>query len=348
MSNIHSDVQNYYGQQLQQSSDLKTDACCTKVVIPLFIRKIIGRIHPDIIAKYYGCGLVFPPKLENCRVVDLGCGSGRDVYIVSHLVGSKGFVVGVDMTKEQLDVARQFVSHQTKEFQFDKPNVDFRLGKIEDLVGECQLETNSFDVVISNCVVNLSPDKKKVLEQVYQVLKVGGEFYFSDVYSDRPVPEDLRKDKVLWGECLSGALCEDDLISAALELGFTRPLLVTKEPIEVNNPDLQKLIGDIRFSSCTYRMFKNTSCTSNASLVTYVKPIEHNEGEFQLDQHYIFKINDKPHRLSEELTHILKISRYAEHFQFDSNDEEKETAQVLNTNETKSTGGCCAATKGCC
>lgn len=102
MANIHSDVQNYYGEQLKQSSDLKTDACCTKVVVPLFIRKILGRIHPDVIAKYYGCGLVVPPKLENCRVVDLGCGSGRDVYIVSNLVGAQGFVVGVDMTKEQV------------------------------------------------------------------------------------------------------------------------------------------------------------------------------------------------------------------------------------------------------
>ena len=106
MADIHADVQNYYGEQLKQSTDLKTDACCTKVVLPLFVRKILQRIHPDVIAKYYGCGLVVPPKLEHCRVVDLGCGSGRDVYIVSNLVGDQGFVVGVDMTKEQVRSSR--------------------------------------------------------------------------------------------------------------------------------------------------------------------------------------------------------------------------------------------------
>ena len=119
MTNIHAEVQDYYGQQLQKSEDLKTDACCSKAKVPLFLRKIIERVHPDVIARfvsslselssnlvpgrYYGCGLVFPPKLEGCRVLDLGCGSGRDVYILSSLVGAEGFVVGVDMTKEQVD-----------------------------------------------------------------------------------------------------------------------------------------------------------------------------------------------------------------------------------------------------
>ncbi|CAF4635753.1 unnamed protein product, partial [Rotaria sp. Silwood2] len=198
MTNVHEDVQNYYGQQLQQSSDLKTDACCSKAQVPSFIKDILKKIHPEVVAKYYGCGLVFPPKLEGCRVLDLGSGSGRDVYILSSLVGAKGYSVGVDMTKEQLDVANRFVDYHTKEFGFEKANVEFRLGKIEQLTDDPELKTNSFDVVVSNCVVNLSPDKKKVLQQVYEMLKPGGEFYFSDVYADRPVPEDLRQNKILW------------------------------------------------------------------------------------------------------------------------------------------------------
>ncbi|CAF3576219.1 unnamed protein product, partial [Rotaria sp. Silwood2] len=170
MANVHEDVQNYYGVQLQQSHDLKTDACSAKAYVPSFIKDIIKKIHPEVTARYFGCGLVFPPKLEGCRVLDLGCGSGRDVYILSSLVGAQGYVVGVDMTKEQLDVANRFVDYHTKEFGFEKVNVEFRLGKIEQLTDDPELKTNSFDVAVSNCVVNLSPDKKKVLQQVYEML----------------------------------------------------------------------------------------------------------------------------------------------------------------------------------
>lgn len=347
MSDIHSDVQNYYGQELQQSSDLKTDACCSKAQVPEFLRRIIGQIHPDVLAKYYGCGLVFPPKLENCRVVDLGCGAGRDVYILSSLVGSAGFVVGVDMTKEQLDVARQYVDYHTKQFQLDKANVDFRLGKIESLTDENNLETNSFDVVVSNCVVNLSPDKKRVLEQVHQVLKVGGEFYFSDVYSDRTIPDELRQHKVLWGECLSGALRETDLISYALEVGFTRPLLVSRDPIGVNNPELKTLLGDIQFSSCTYRMFKKDSncCQScDEALVYYQSPILHNEESFQFDETIVFKFQGKPHLLRGENLQILKLSRYADNFKFlpfDENIERETLNEPSNPCASGSSTSCC-------
>ncbi|CAM4765411.1 unnamed protein product, partial [Rotaria magnacalcarata] len=91
MTSVHEDVQNYYGQQLQQSADLKTDACCTKAQIPSFIKEIIKKVHPEVVAKYYGCG--------------------RDVYILSNLVGAQGYIVGVDMTAEQLDVAKRFIDY---------------------------------------------------------------------------------------------------------------------------------------------------------------------------------------------------------------------------------------------
>ncbi|CAF1670022.1 unnamed protein product, partial [Adineta ricciae] len=98
---IHENVQDYYGRQLKTSADLKTDACCSKARVPKFISTILEKIHEEVKMKYYGCGLVFPPKLEGCRVLDLGSGAGRDVYILSSLVGEQGYVIGVDMTKEQ-------------------------------------------------------------------------------------------------------------------------------------------------------------------------------------------------------------------------------------------------------
>jgi arsenite methyltransferase len=353
MTTIHEDVQDYYGQQLQQSSDLKTDACCSKATVPSFIKDILKKIHPEVLARYYGCGLVFPPKLQGCRVLDLGSGAGRDVYILSSLVGDQGYVVGVDMTKEQLDVANRFIDYHTKQFGLSKPNVEFHLGKIEELTDDAQLKTNSFDVVVSNCVVNLSPDKKKVLQQVYEMLKPGGEFYFSDVYADRPVPEELRQNKILWGECLSGALCESDLISSALEIGFTRPILVTQESIGVSNKDLEKLIGDIKFTSCTYRLFKNKSIEDSSipdpqlgTLVTYQTPITDDENEFQLDQSITFELNGQPQYLNTDLTNILRNSRYTNHFKFDPVTDEK---QIPNSaNQSSSSSSCCSCRPGTC
>ncbi|CAF3573698.1 unnamed protein product [Rotaria sp. Silwood1] len=103
---------------------------------------------------------------------------------------------------EKLDVANRFIDYHTKAFGFEKANVEFRLGKIEQLTDDSGMKTNSFDVIVSNCVVNLTPDKKKVLQQVYEMLKPGGEFYFSDMYADRPIPKELHSNKILWGKSI--------------------------------------------------------------------------------------------------------------------------------------------------
>lgn len=140
---------------------------------------MLGNIHPEVLSRYYGCGLVCPPLLDGCRVLDLGSGSGRDVYALSQLVGATGEVIGVDMTDEQLSVANQHKQYHSDQFGFD--NVTFLKGYIEKL-DELGLEPSSFDVIVSNCVINLSPDKDAVLAGISRLLKPGGEFYFSDVY----------------------------------------------------------------------------------------------------------------------------------------------------------------------
>ena len=100
-------VQAYYGQELQSSADLKTSACCDADAVPAWLKPFLAKVHPDVSSRYYGCGLVCPPLLEGCRILDLGSGSGRDVYLLAQLVGERGEVVGVDMTPEQLAVARE-------------------------------------------------------------------------------------------------------------------------------------------------------------------------------------------------------------------------------------------------
>ena len=97
-------VKEYYGEILSETGDLKTSACCTTEAPPRHVVDALSRIHGEVAARYYGCGLVLPEALEGCRVLDLGCGAGRDVYLLSQLVGEQGEVVGVDMTEAQLAV----------------------------------------------------------------------------------------------------------------------------------------------------------------------------------------------------------------------------------------------------
>ena len=99
------DIRNYYGKVLQSSSDLKTGACCTIDAMPAHLRQILEDVHPQVRERFYGCGSPLPPALDGMTVLDLGCGSGRDAYLLSRLVGEHGRVIGVDMTAEQLQAA---------------------------------------------------------------------------------------------------------------------------------------------------------------------------------------------------------------------------------------------------
>jgi len=230
---LHDLVQDYYGRTLKQTGDLKTSACCDSSSVPEWLKPLLTRIHPAVSSRYYGCGLVCPPLLEGCRVLDLGCGSGRDVYALAQLAGPTGVVVGVDMTDEQLAVARAHQAFHGESFGYD--NVRFLQGYIERL-DRLDLEPASFDVIVSNCVINLSPDKDAVLSGVHRLLKPGGEFYFSDVYADRRVPDAVRNDPLLYGECLGGALYWNDFLRLAHRHGFADPRLVEHRPLAVTDP----------------------------------------------------------------------------------------------------------------
>ena len=251
----HEEVSEYYGSTLKKSDDLKTNACCTIQTYPPRIREILGLIHAEVLEKYYGCGLTIPDDLEGCRILDLGSGSGRDCYIVSHLAGQKGYVVGIDMTDEQLDVARRHIDYHTRQFGYATPNIEFRKGLIESL-DEVGLEDDSFDYAISNCVINLCPDKPGALREIFRVLKPGGQFYFSDVYSDQPVPDHLVEDPVLYGECLSGALAEQEFIRLAVETGFVEPREVERSEITIENEEVKEKVGTLIFNSITFSVLK--------------------------------------------------------------------------------------------
>ena len=163
---IHQQVSEYYGKILKSSDDLKTNACCTSSAPPKYVREILPLIKDEIISKFYGCGSPIPMGLDGCTALDLGCGTGRDVFILSKLVGENGYVHGVDMTPEQIDVAKKYQKEQAEVFGYAEPNTSFHLGYIEDLKS-LGIEDNSVDVVTSNCVINLSPFKELIFKEIF-------------------------------------------------------------------------------------------------------------------------------------------------------------------------------------
>jgi len=249
------DIKEYYSKVLQTTKDLQTNACCPTGSLPSYLRDIERLIESEILDKFYGCGSPIPSAPQGCVALDLGCGTGRDVYITSKLVGEKGKVIGVDMTDEQLAIARKYVSSQTSRFGFSEPNVEFKKSYIENL-REAGIADNSVDVVISNCVINLSPDKQAVFAEIFRVLKPGGELFFSDMLAGRRIPEHLQSDPVLIGECLAGALYIEDFRRMLRNLGCLDYRVFSKRKVTIDNPEIRSKIGMIDFYSMTIRAFK--------------------------------------------------------------------------------------------
>jgi len=318
MATVHESVKDYYGKQLTKSEDLKTNACCELSEPPQYIKDGLANIHDEVMAKYYGCGLTIPDHIEGLTILDLGSGSGRDVYLASQLVGESGQVIGVDMTEEQLDVANRHIDWHMKKFGYKHANVRFIKGNIDNL-SALGLETGSIDIIISNCVINLVEDKAKVLKDAYDLLKPGGEMYFSDVYSDRRISTSLQKNEVLWGECLSGALYWNDFLRTAKAAGFTDPRSVKNSPITIENKEIENLVGDIKFFSVTYRLWKieglESDCEDYGQAVAYKGGIPNLGTSLALDDHHVFP-KGKVMTVCGNSYKMLYDTRYRPYFDF--------------------------------
>jgi arsenite methyltransferase len=306
-------IKDYYGKVLASSADLQTSACCIAETLPAHVAAVLADIHPEVKERFYGCGSPIPPALEGATVLDLGCGSGRDCYVLSKLTGARGRVIGVDMTAEQLAVARRHQGFHAE--RFGHANVEFRQGYIEDLAAAGVADA-SVDLVVSNCVLNLSPDKPRVFREIFRVLKPGGELYFSDVFADRRVPAELARDPLLVGECLGGAMYVEDFRRLLAEVGCRDARTVSSRVLALGNPQIERQAGFINFSSRTLRAFKldlEDRCEDFGQVATYLGTLPEHPHRFALDDHHLFTAH-QPMRVCGNTADMVSRSRYAPHF----------------------------------
>jgi ubiquinone/menaquinone biosynthesis C-methylase UbiE len=223
-----------------------------------------------------GCGnpLAFTSLRQDQVVLDLGSGAGFDCFLASKKVGPAGKVIGLDMTPEMIEKAKQ--NAQTGNYQ----NVEFRLGEIEDM----PVDSSSVDVIISNCVINLVPDKKKAFQETYRVLKPGGTLMISDVVLLKELPQSVKQSIEAYIGCLSGAVMKDEYLQLISQAGFKDVLIQHQQafPLDVmsNDPtadaildapkisqeDLQSVAGATgRDLSYLYRSLINVSRPSAAT-----------------------------------------------------------------------------------
>jgi len=172
-----------------------------------------------------GCGnpVALAALKEGETVLDLGSGGGIDVFLAAKKVGPKGKVIGVDMTKEMIKRAK----FTAKKYGYK--NVEFRLGEIENL----PVEDNSIDVIISNCVINLSPNKEKVFREAYRVLKNGGKIMISDLVTEGEIPEEIKKSFDAWAGCIAGALEKNEYLDTIRKAGFQRIKIVSESSYDI-------------------------------------------------------------------------------------------------------------------
>jgi arsenite methyltransferase len=213
-------------------------------------------IPEEVLKISYGCGT--PAGLKTVSrgetVLDIGSGGGIDCFEASRLVGPTGHVFGIDMTDTMLAIARKHAPIVAANLGHPTSNVEFRKGMADAI----PVNDSAVDLIISNCVINLAPDKRKVFREMFRVAKPGGRFTISDIVADQPVPQYLVHDAEKWGDCLSGALTLTDYIAGMVEAGFLGIHLIKSSPWQV--------IDGIHFFSVTLTGYKLPAITSQSAV----------------------------------------------------------------------------------
>ncbi len=302
--------------------------------------KFLEAIPPEVIERDYGCGDPSRYLRPGETVLDLGAGTGKICFIAAQVVGPEGRVIGVDMTDDMLEVARRHAPAVAERIGY--ANVEFRKGRIQDLgldlevldaelkkrpitdaasflaadelaqdlrVKRPLVETDSIDVVVSNCVLNLvdAPEKPKLFHEIFRVLKKGGRAVISDIVSDEPVPESMRNDPELWSGCISGALTEEGFLQAFADAGFHGIELLKFET------EPWQTVEGIEFRSVTVQAWKGKQgpCYEHNQAVVYTGPFR----EVLDDDGHRYPRGERV-AVCDKTFRLLKTAPYANFFSF--------------------------------
>ena len=230
MENVKDVIKERYGRIVQESSDTgccgttSSSSCCGSTPSSCMADEYDPEVINEFASANLGLGCGAPTKEADIRegmtVLDLGSGAGIDVFISSKYVGSSGKVIGLDMTQEMVKRARENAA------TLGIRNVEFHLGEIENM----PIASDSIDRIISNCVLNLVPDKSKAFGEIYRVLKPGAAFIVSDVVSNGTIPEEIRDNAELWTGCIAGATDVKEYLRIIAAAGFKNVEILKQKP----------------------------------------------------------------------------------------------------------------------
>jgi SAM-dependent methyltransferase len=242
-TSIHDFVREHYAEQIRNdTSSCSANTCCS-AESSLYPADLLATLPESESVISYGCGdpITFSELQPGQTVLDLGSGAGLDCFFAAKKVGETGHVIGVDMTPEMIERAKSSAK------RLDIQNVEFRQGYLEDL----PVDSNSVDLVISNCVINLAPDKSKVFTEAFRVLKPGGKFAVSDIVTDGPLPASIRQSLREWAGCVAGAIEARDYVRMMERVGFTNISIapVSFEKETVDRDDVHKAVYSARITA---------------------------------------------------------------------------------------------------
>jgi len=232
---IHDVVREHYAERIKNNASCCEPGTCCSTDSDLYPEELLATLPEGESAVSYGCGdpITLASLQPGQTVLDLGSGAGLDCFFAAKKVGESGHVIGVDMTPEMIERARSSAK------RLNITNVDFRQGYIEDL----PVLSNTVDVIISNCVINLSPDKSKVFAETFRVLKPGGKIAVSDIVTDGPLADAVKQSLSGWAGCVAGAVEAKDYIGMMEAVGFTNvsvtPVFFDKETVDSALDDMK-------------------------------------------------------------------------------------------------------------
>lgn len=265
---VHDAVREHYAERIKNtilSQSKGADSCCgssdccsSKKESALYPADLLTTLPASESAVSYGCGdpITLAALKPGQTVLDLGSGAGLDCFFAAKQVGETGKVIGVDMTPEMLERARSSAK------RLNLGNVEFRQGFLEDL----PVESDTVDVVISNCVINLSPDKAKVFSEAFRVLKHGGKFAVSDIVTDGRLPEEVRKSMAAWAGCVAGAIEAKEYVGMMEAVGFRD---ISVNPVYFDRETIDNSLAEMKLDVSAYPRESIYKAVYSAKITAY-------------------------------------------------------------------------------